>query len=205
MLDLTEAINNPHSPAQAAAADVAYEWQQSRRRPDGKFHTPVGGFGSGGLYTIWLPSTRPDVRFRIVNGEPVREIVSDCFSDQPEIAAARDEIIRTFRSVNGVYSADTAFIRYTVAVIKSNYTVTDDDLTFLLDGKKWHDSMMKHALGGDDLVRVMASIRQTAPAPLPAAITASPAVSPVPVPRKRSAIGRAVDAALNLIGLKLSN
>ncbi len=205
MLDETPK-QGPPGKAEHDAAIEAYQWQEQRRRPDGKFHIPVGGFGSGPVhFTLWLPSTRPDVRFKVVNGEPIRETLGDCFSDTPEIAAARDTVLKTFRSVNGVYTCDTAFLKYTIAVLRSNYTLGDDDLTMLLAGTKWHDPMMRHLLGGEDMVKALMGIRSMRQAPMPAPAPPRPVTAPPAPARHKSAIARATTAALKIIGLQPLN
>lgn len=129
---------------------AAYEWQKSRRKPDGHFDMPVTGFGEGG-HTLWLPSPKTESRLRFVDGQPERVHDESCLNTL-EIRRLRDLTIKSFAMGPTGLLLDLSFIQYTVAVLRINYKLNDDDLAFLLNGAKWHTGMISHLLGGDDTV-----------------------------------------------------
>ncbi len=140
------------------AAEKAFEWQDSRRREDGHFDFPVQGFANGNM-TLWLPSPAVNTRWIWRNGEPVKKIIESCMT-RPEIVAVRDEVFKSARrnSLSGVCSIDVNFMKYTAAVIAINYNMSDDDLTDLLGGTRWHQQMFLHVTGGDDALEALQRI-----------------------------------------------
>lgn len=168
------------SQAAQEEAQSAFQWQQSRRKEGGVFNVPVRGFG-GGKYTLWLPSPVAATQWTFKNGEPVLEASDSCLTN-PAIEAMRDEVLNTATFVGpGRLIGSIAFLRYASTVLRMNYNLTDDDLTFILTGNIWHDGMIRHLLGGDDVTKKLAKLDPRAIGPMAAAaVPPAPPAAPEP-------------------------
>lgn len=158
-----------------------YEWEQQRRRPDGRFDVPVGGFGLGGKYTLRLPSPKAGRSWSFdAEGEVIHAPVPSCLEEDPKIRQARDEVIRCARRIGPTrLEVGEALLRYAARVILRNYRMTPEELTGLLSrGSQWQEGMVRHALGGDDVVEALARLSPPSvpnpPPPAPAPILGSP-------------------------------
>lgn len=150
--------------------------------------TTCGGFGPDGSITLMLASPTDGDRMVIENGQPVMRRVESCMND-PEMQALRDEVLGSLVPLGpGRLRVSTAFVRYAIKLIRLTYEVSDEDLTFLLTGSAWQDSICRHLLGGDGMVKMLArldtsSLRPTpAPQAPPVAPPPTPAPAPVPAP-----------------------
>ena len=149
-----------------------------------------------------LASPRCGSGWRFVNGEPEIHQVPSCLDD-PTIRQLRDDLIRGLNvEAHGLISiADAArpLYRYAAALVRMSYksdgaeTLNDTDLTFILSGQSWFEQIVRHALGGDDIVQrlaalVMARPRPTATPPVSTAVVATPSsvssVPPIPLFRR---------------------
>jgi hypothetical protein len=138
---------------------TASQFIASRQRPDSKIGLtmPIQGFGAGG-FTLWVPSPKIESTIAWQDGVPVRQTVDGCMGD-PRIVALRDQAILSMRVAGPRrVRVDFSFIQYTAEILKLQYNLSDSDLQFLLKGTGWHRAMIAHILGGDDVVRALATI-----------------------------------------------
>jgi hypothetical protein len=140
-----------------------YQWQKQRLRPESE-RIPgaslVSGYGPDGSYSLYLPSPKAERKFVFKGGKPTLEIVGSCL-DIPEIQALRNRVLRggsASPSVSAILFVDAALIEYSAALLRLNYVLNDDDLTFIHSGRKWFEPLIQHALGGADAVKALASI-----------------------------------------------
>lgn len=141
-------------------------WEQSRRKPDGRFDLPVRGFGAPPPFasdfepTFWLPSPVSEKRLRVRDGKPMMENVKSCF-DTPEILELRDRIIASIVQMSpGIFTVDVAFTEYAAKLLTFNYSLRDEELEAMLSGSRgWHTSVIQHVCGGDDVVQFIAALR----------------------------------------------
>jgi hypothetical protein len=155
-----------------------FAWQQERRRQDGHFDVPVSGFGPQGQHCLWLPSPRQDVRIVYFAGEPVRELVPSCMTE-PAIADRRRLAMKELALTDGLRMlAGMSFFRYAAAVVLRNYRLTDAELGMVLSGTAWHQGVMEHLAGGDD---VLALVLELSPRVLPMPAAPTP---PTAAPRR---------------------
>lgn len=180
-------------------------WLSERSRPGGHFDCPTTGFGfpkrfakvgiKDGL-TLHLPSpaVKPVTRFK--NGRPITTVAESCLED-PEIRRMRDRVLRTVTSAGiGLLRVPDEFIEYAAAVVGINYAFDDADLDDIFSTTTWHSPMIRHLVGGDDVIAAAAQLMPrvrpetvaTSPDPLatlaPAVIT-DPTISPAPAKSKR--------------------
>lgn len=148
------------SDAEAQAFETVVKWLKDRQRAECTLTiAPVKGFGvpagvpdSIGTMTLWLPQPEAGSGVAFKDGRAVRQNTEGCFS-VPEIAQLRDQVLASIggTAAEGI-TVDVAFIDYAAALIRAVYRVTDDDLGRLLSGERWHDPIMRHLMGGDDLI-----------------------------------------------------
>lgn len=162
--------------------DQLFKWQKQRRKPEGVGGYPITGFGNGKM-TLWVPPAEEKTRIVVRNQKVVRETVSA--QPIPELDALRERMRRSFglSPMRTLTVLDDLFFDYTIAALKINYILSDDDLTLLLQGEQWHRDMMVHIWGGQESnarprpgVRAMIDATRDEPA------TGSPAATlPTPV------------------------
>lgn len=178
-----------------------FQWQQSRRRPDGAFGEPTSGFGPGGKCTLWLPPSVPQTVWKFVNGKPVTELV-----DAAELDVRATELRRAVLAGSranlaaGTVIVEASFLEYASHVLRRNYTLSDEDLGWaLFQSRAWHRAMIVHVLGGPDMVDALTAsadmrdlAREAAGREHLAAMVANEAPTPAapPIVRERAAGGR---------------
>ncbi len=161
----------------------AHAWQKIRQKPiKGTILEPMTGFGPEGGHTLWLASPRRLFTWGFENRQPVLQAGKLALED-PKLEALRDEALISFQpGSGGPAEVGPAFLRYSAALIDQTYQappptagqnkgpataatstpasaaepLSDEDLSFILSGTKWHAPMLRHILGGDDVVRKLA-------------------------------------------------
>ncbi len=147
-------------------------WIRTRQKPLTSLHEPVRGFGPDGSYMLRLASPRCGSGWRFVNGEPEIHQVPSCLDD-PTIRQLRDDLIRGL-NVEGhglisIVDAALPLYRYAAALVRLSYqsegatALADEDLTFILSGQKWYEPIIRHALGGNDIVQRLAALVASPP------------------------------------------
>lgn len=181
----------------------AYDWQEARRRDDGQFDLPVTGFASAGKMTLWLPSPAIDSKIVVKDGRASRVTVESCMT-RPEIAALRDAVFKSAArdTVNGAITIDMRFCDYVIGVIGINYRCTDDELTELLAGTKWHQGMYHHLANGEDMIEAMLRI---SPSFVEAMFPAAPPPSANLPPAPEGPVADAATAASAGVSSKIKN
>jgi hypothetical protein len=165
-LEITPPIPHAKTPAQAVAealgpatTQTPFEWQKTRKRADAVNGPPVRGFGPKGGYTLWLPSPMPTTAEKFEGGK-FTVVQLDAGLTDVDLLGMRKEIIDSTRSVaEGVIKVKPLFMDYAAGLIRRNYTVTDEELSFLLlAGDEWHNDVFEHCLGGPEIVSKLAEM-----------------------------------------------
>lgn len=133
--------------------DIA-AWLAKHEKPTARKEVVAQGFGDG-RFTLYLPSPLPGSRIVFKDGKPHREVIESCMTD-PAIAELRERAIGAFDE-RGI-SCDLTFFEYASAIVGLNYTFSDDELTMLLGGSKWHKAMLQHLVGGEDVIDSLAEM-----------------------------------------------
>lgn len=137
-----------------------YQWQKERllakRYPGAGL---VKGYGLTGEYSLYLPSPNVSRRFIFRNGKPEMENESSCF-DLPHILELRNRVLSGTPGKNPlcIIYVDSCLVEYSAALLATQYKFTDDELTMLHSGTKWHDPLIGHALGGKDVIETIGSL-----------------------------------------------
>jgi hypothetical protein len=188
-------------PEEPSIAKDRLLWQQQRRRPDGHFDLPVRYFGPPSVpddigYTLWLPSPKVEVKYVFKDGRPVRTVVESCMT-RPEVISLRNEIVATMTHESALKFAvfESQFLEYAATVIGINYILTDEDLTMLLGGTRWHEAIIQHVIGGQDFIATVAAAAPHMVFPDAARHDVAPAISP-----PRTLLSRAIDFVLRRKG-----
>lgn len=162
----------------------AFNFERDRRRPDGEFNTPAGGFSTRPTgFTFWLPAPAVETLYVFRDGEPRPETVGT--RTTLAVAALRQRVALSFTRTGPDGDGprvDTAFLAYAATVLRMNYTLTDDELTMLLAGRRWHKDVTTHLLAGDDTAAAMARVGLLDPAPAGMIAAADPTPA-LPLPR----------------------
>lgn len=122
---------------------------------------PVQGFGPEGKHTLYLPSGAVARKYVFKDGVPVELTTENPAGDDPEIEALRVAAMRTLTEGAGitkVIGGELALVTYAAALVRKNYNVSDDDLTFLFSSKNWAGHIMRHLLGGDEGIETWAAM-----------------------------------------------
>jgi hypothetical protein len=133
-----------------------YRWQKQRLKPESE-RLPgasfVRGYGPVGQYSMYLPSPVTEKKIIFRDGKPSAEFAGSCL-DIPEIRAARDKVLECAakRMPFAELLADLVLVEYSVVLLRTQYNLTDPDLEMLHSGKRWHQPLIVHAMGGKDVV-----------------------------------------------------
>jgi hypothetical protein len=131
-------------------------WQKQRLKPESE-RLPgasfVRGYGPVGQYSMYLPSPVTEKKIIFRDGKPSAEFAGSCL-DIPEIRAARDKVLECAakRMPFAELLADLVLVEYSVVLLRTQYNLTDPDLEMLHSGKRWHQPLIVHAMGGKDVV-----------------------------------------------------
>jgi hypothetical protein len=143
-----------------AAPLSPFQWQLKRQRPGFRQEFPVSGLGPTGGYTLWSVNPAGGTKLVIRNGRPTTIELADALSE-PAIRRLRDAIIASLDAdhVEERVSVSVKVYEYAAAVLRLNYDLSDDDLTFLLtNSTRWIKDIIHHACGGTDIIEQMCSL-----------------------------------------------
>lgn len=153
------------------ASGGRYLWQKTRRRADAPIEgkLPVQGFGPDGRYTLWLVSPVVQRKLKFSNGKPAIQQHGATLSD-PQLMQLRSKVVdslqlapRDHDAMLFVLRADLVLAEYAAYVIALDYSVSDDDLDFLLSGSTaWIKSMAIHACGGQEAIDALSKVNPAA-------------------------------------------
>jgi hypothetical protein len=139
-----------------------FDWHKARLLPEAE--RPGGaafvkGYGPNGEYTLLLPSPKIQRRIAFKDGAATVEF-ADTILKRPDIMALREKVLagNVKIDVPSIIWADASLAEYSAALLLTQYRLTDDELTMLHSGEKWKDELVRHALGGDDVVEAMANL-----------------------------------------------
>lgn len=140
-----------------------YEWHKARLKPNderfpgssfsGGCSEKATGYGPQSDYSLFLPSPTVERKIVFVDGKATIEESGDLLS-LPHILELRNRA-RTIGKVDDVsptaatiFFPDAVLAEYSVALLRLNYNLTDEDLNFLHSGKRWMETIIVHAMGG---------------------------------------------------------
>lgn len=112
------------------------------------------GYGPDNTYSLLLPSPRVTRSIKFIDGKATVQQSGDLLSI-PEIVELRDRVLKigsasVSPTLSEIAFPDTTLAEYSAALLRLNYNLTDDDLTFLHSGKVWMETLITHALGGKE-------------------------------------------------------